>query len=142
MLIAKTPSSSAPVLLNPALTMRPRNPEIAPLSALTSGSSSIVAPSTASSSDTGASSSTPKSGARAHGGGGGGGSALASAATEVETLVGSYSTTVAGTQYAGSVEEQNSSYVASVPNVSGATATGASMIEAENNLTTRIDELV
>jgi len=49
---------------------------------------------------------------------------------------------VGGTQYAGSVEEQDGSYVASVPSVSGATATGASMIDAEDNLTTRIDELV
>jgi len=40
------------------------------------------------------------------------------------------------------VEEQGGSYVASVPNVSGATATGATLIEAENNLTVRIDELV
>jgi hypothetical protein len=60
----------------------------------------------------------------------------------VETLVGGYSVTVGGTQYAGSVQEQNGSYVASVPNVSGATATGNSMIAAENSLTTRIDELV
>jgi predicted RNase H-like HicB family nuclease len=60
----------------------------------------------------------------------------------VETLVGTYSTTVAGTQYAGSVEEQDGSYVASVLNVSGATATGTSMIDAEDNLTVRIDELV
>jgi predicted RNase H-like HicB family nuclease len=29
-----------------------------------------------------------------------------------------------------------------VPNVSGATATGATLMEAENNLTIRIDELV
>ena len=56
--------------------------------------------------------------------------------------MGGYSVTVGGTQYAGSVQEQNGSYVASVPNVSGATATGNSMIAAENSLTTRIDELV
>jgi predicted RNase H-like HicB family nuclease len=60
----------------------------------------------------------------------------------VETLVGSYSTTVGGTQYAASVEEQGGSYVASVPNVGGATAPGATLIEAENNLAVRIDELV
>ena len=45
-------------------------------------------------------------------------------------------------QYAGSVEEENGAYTASVPNVSGATATGATLMEAENNLTIRIDELV
>jgi len=143
MLIAATSSSSVPVLLNPVLTAQPRIHEIGPLSGTTSGSSSAVTPSSASSSKASTSSSTPNSGdARAHGGGGGAGGASASAASEVETLVGSYSTTVGGTQYAGSVEEQNGSYVASVPSVSGATATGSSMIDAENNLSVRIDELV
>jgi len=143
MLIAATSSSSVPVLLNPMLIAQPRIHEIGPLPATTSGSSSAVTPSLTSSSKTSTSSSTPKSGdARAHGGGGGGGGAAASAASEVETLVGTYFTTVGGTQYAGSVEEQNGSSAASVPSVSGATATGASMIEAENNLTVRIDELV
>jgi hypothetical protein len=142
MLIAAISSSSAPVLLNPMLTAQPRIHEIPALPAITSGSSSAVAPSSTTSSTTSTSSSTPSSGARGHGGGGGGGSAAASAASEVETLVGSYSTTVGGTQYAASVEKQDGSYVASVPNVSGATATGASLIDAENNLTVRIDELV
>lgn len=141
MLIATTSSSSAPVLLNPALTLRPKMPSIGVLSATTSGSSSVVTPSPASSSKTSTSGSTPKSDeGRPHGGGGGG--AAASAASEVETVVGTYSTTVSGTQYAGSVEEEGGSYEASVPNVSGATASGATMIEAENNLTVRIDELV
>ena len=143
MLIAAISSSSAPVLLNPVLTGRTRIHEIGPLPSTTSGYSAAVAPAPANSSNTNASSSTPHSGgARAHGGSGGGGGAAANAASEVETLVGSYSTTVGGTQYAGSVEEQNGSYVASVPSLSGATATGATLIEAENNLTIRIDELV
>lgn len=152
MLIAATSSSSAPVLLNPALTLRPRIPEIGSLAALTSesssGSSSAVAPSSDSSSNTTPSHSAPTSAAREHGGGRGGGDAAESAAStasttsEVETLVDSYSITVGGTQYAGSVEEENGSFVALVPNVSGATATGSTMIEAENNLTLRIDELV
>jgi hypothetical protein len=143
MLIAAISSSSAPVLLNPVLTARPRIHEIASLPDTTSGSSAAVAPSPANSSNTGTSSPGPHSGvARAQGGGSGAGGAAATAASAVETLVGSYTTTVGGTQYAGSVEEQNGSYVASVPNLGGATATGASMIEAENNLTTRIDELV
>jgi predicted RNase H-like HicB family nuclease len=54
----------------------------------------------------------------------------------------SYSTTVAGTQYSGSVAESGGEYVASVTSLSGATASGSSLIAAENNLTTRIDELV
>jgi predicted RNase H-like HicB family nuclease len=53
-----------------------------------------------------------------------------------------FSTTVAGTQYSGSVEEFDGEYVASVSSLSGATASGSSLIEAENNLTVRIDELV
>lgn len=141
MLIAATSSSSAPVLLNPVVIAQPRIHESVPLAALTQGSSPAVAPSSAGSSETGTSNSTPHSGhVRAHGGGGG--RVAASVASEVETLVGGYSVTVGGTQYAGSVQEQNGSYVASVPNVSGATASGDSMIAAENNLTIRIDELV
>jgi hypothetical protein len=37
---------------------------------------------------------------------------------------------------------RNGTYTASVSNVSGATATGATLLDAENNLTIRIDELV
>jgi len=33
-------------------------------------------------------------------------------------------------------------YVASVPALSGATASGSSLVAAENNLTIRVDELV
>jgi len=39
------------------------------------------------------------------------------------------------------VEEENGVYTASVSSLGGATATGSSMIEAENNLAVRIDEL-
>ena len=54
----------------------------------------------------------------------------------------SYSTTVAGTHYSGSVEKTGSSYVASVSGLAGASASGSSETAAENNLTQRIDELV
>jgi predicted RNase H-like HicB family nuclease len=54
----------------------------------------------------------------------------------------SYSTTVGGTQYSGSVQESGGEYTASVPNLQGATATGATEQAAENNLDARIDELV
>jgi predicted RNase H-like HicB family nuclease len=57
-------------------------------------------------------------------------------------MVTSYSTTVGGTQYSGGVEESGGDYVASVPGLSGATASGSSLVAAENNLTVRIDELV
>jgi predicted RNase H-like HicB family nuclease len=50
--------------------------------------------------------------------------------------------TVGGKQYAGSVVESDGAYTASVPNLIGATVTGASEQAAENNLNARIDELV
>jgi predicted RNase H-like HicB family nuclease len=57
-------------------------------------------------------------------------------------LVSSYSTTVNGTRYSGSVEQSGSEYTASVASLPGATATGTSLEAAENNLSARIDELV
>jgi predicted RNase H-like HicB family nuclease len=54
----------------------------------------------------------------------------------------SYSTTVGGTQYAGSVQESDGEYTASVPNLAGATAGGSTALEAANNLDASIDELV
>jgi hypothetical protein len=54
----------------------------------------------------------------------------------------SFSTTVGGTQYTGSVEESGGEYTASVTNLAGATVTGSSDLAAENNLAARIDELV
>ena len=63
-----------------------------------------------------------------------------SAAEEMD--VSSYSTTIAGKQYSGSVEESGGQYTASVPNLAGATASGSSLAAAENNLDLRIDELV
>jgi predicted RNase H-like HicB family nuclease len=67
---------------------------------------------------------------------------VSGASAEEETMVSDYSTTVAGTQYSGSVEESGREYTASVPNLAGATATGSSIEAAENNLDNRIDELV
>jgi hypothetical protein len=40
------------------------------------------------------------------------------------------------------VEEAGGKYVASVTGLSGATASGSSLLAAENNLAVRIDELV
>jgi hypothetical protein len=54
----------------------------------------------------------------------------------------SFTTTVAGTEYSASVAESSGSYEASVSSLPGATASGTSLIAAENNLTIRIDELV
>jgi hypothetical protein len=143
MLIAATPSSSNPVVLNPVLLTQPGTQASGSSPVKSSRSSSPAVSSQTSSSAAGASSpAASSSGGHTRVSGGGGGGAAAAAAAEVETLVGSYATTVNGTQYAGSVEEENGAYTASVPNVSGATATGASEMEAENNLTIRIDELV
>ena len=54
----------------------------------------------------------------------------------------SYSTSVAGQQYWGSVERAGGDYTATVPNLAGATASGSSQQSAEDNLNARIDELV
>jgi hypothetical protein len=61
---------------------------------------------------------------------GGNAASAAGSSAQEETQVTSYSTSVAGQQYWGSVEK------------SGATAAGLSEQAAENNLNTRIDELV
>jgi hypothetical protein len=71
-----------------------------------------------------------------------GGAALAaSQVTELITDVG-FSTVVHGKTYAADVTYSNGEYVATDGNISGATASGNSVVEAENNLINRIDELV
>jgi len=72
----------------------------------------------------------------------GGGRASENSSTIAEEIATSFSTTVGGKQYTGSVEESDGEYTASVPNLAGATATGSSEQAAENNLAARIDELV
>lgn len=127
-------TSSTPRLLNPALVARSAK-----------SSSSAAQPAAAAPSSTSASTnSTPAAPARtsqAHSGGGGGGGG-SSAASEAETLVSGYSTTVAGKQYSGSVEQSGSTYTASVAGLTGATASGSTLTAAENALNNRIDELV
>jgi hypothetical protein len=49
---------------------------------------------------------------------------------------------VGGTQYAGLVGQSGGEYTASVASVLGATGSGSTELAAENNLNTRIDELV
>jgi predicted RNase H-like HicB family nuclease len=60
----------------------------------------------------------------------------------VAALTTSYSTTVAGKSYSGSVQESDGSYVASIPNLPGASASGSSVQSAENNLNVVVDSLV
>jgi hypothetical protein len=109
--------------------------------AATSAATALAAPATA---DPSAPATTTTSTATAARSGRGhaseGASASSGAAEEMQET--SFSTTVAGTQYSGSVAESGGEYVASVASLSGATASGSSLISAENSLTIRIDELV
>jgi hypothetical protein len=60
---------------------------------------------------------------------------------QVATLAATYSTTVAGKSYPGSVEESGGIYIASVPSPPGITATGPSVASAERNLNIKLDAL-
>jgi hypothetical protein len=68
--------------------------------------------------------------------------AAASANAAIDDSATDYTTTVGGTQYTGSVEQSDGQFVATIPNLPGASATGSSLESAENNLTARIDALV
>ena len=59
----------------------------------------------------------------------------------VSSLTASHSTTVAGKSYSLTVEESGGTYVASVPNPPGASATGSSPQVAEINLDIKLDTL-
>lgn len=52
-----------------------------------------------------------------------------------------YTTTVGGKSYSGSVEQSGGQYSVSIPNLPGASASGSSVQEAENNLNVKIDTL-
>ena len=66
----------------------------------------------------------------------------AASAAAASLLSQTYSTTVGGKSYSGSVEQSGGQYVVSIPNVPGATASGSSAQAAENALTLKIDILV
>ena len=61
--------------------------------------------------------------------------------SQVAALTISYSTSVAGKSYSGSVEESDGTYTASVMTVPEAVATGSSIESADTNLTAVIDAL-
>jgi len=61
--------------------------------------------------------------------------------TQVSTIAASYSTTVGGRSYAGSVEESGGRYTASVPMPPGVSASGASVQSAEDKLNIILDTL-
>jgi len=103
MLIAATSSSTGPMILNPA--------QITPIKTQTTASSTKLPASFSTATSSPAASSAPTASAPAISSSGGhghvsGGGASASAAAEVESLAGTYTTTVGGTQYSGSVEEE------------------------------------
>jgi predicted RNase H-like HicB family nuclease len=56
-------------------------------------------------------------------------------------MAASYSVTVGGKSYSGSVEESGGSYTASISNLPGATASGSSVQSAEDNLDAKLDAL-
>jgi hypothetical protein len=114
-------AAATPQVLNPALADRSASTAAQPAPSTSSQASSPSSIDSASS---------------------GGGSSGESASALSSTRLPSYSATVAGTQYTGSVEESGGKYTVSVPNLPGATASGLSMVAAENALTFRIDELV
>jgi hypothetical protein len=70
----------------------------------------------------------------------GGTAAVASASAAL--ISSSYSTTVGGKSYSGSISQSNGTYTVSVPNLPGASVSGSSLQAAENALTVRIDTLV
>jgi hypothetical protein len=75
------------------------------------------------------------------GGAGGGGGSAAGAASSLVAEGTAYSTTVGGKSYAGSVQEADGVYVASIPNLPGASTSGASAQQAEETLNTLISIL-
>jgi hypothetical protein len=126
--------SSGATVLNPAMIARP--------SARTTALPAVEqAPSANSTTSASSGASAP---AKAASGGGSHAHAAAAApsASSTEEIATSYSTTVGGKQYSGSVEESEGEYTASVTNLARATASGSTALAAEENLYTRIDELV
>lgn len=123
-------AASTATVLNPVAVSRSTAASSSASSTPANASSGTAATSTAS---TTSSAKTSRSG-----GGGGGGS---SAAQEVQQAT-SFSTTVAGKQYSGSVNQSNGQYTASIPGLAGASASASSMQAAEDALTLRINEIV
>jgi len=64
-----------------------------------------------------------------------------SSSSQATAMAASYSVTVGGKSYSGSVEESGGSYTASISNLPGATASGSSVQSAEDNLDAKLDAL-
>jgi hypothetical protein len=65
----------------------------------------------------------------------------AASLVQVTTIAATYSTTLAGTSYPGSVVESGGTFIASVPNPPGITASGLSIQSAEYNLDIKLDAI-
>jgi hypothetical protein len=65
----------------------------------------------------------------------------AASSVHVATVAASYSATVSGKNYPGSVVESGGVYIASVPNPPGASASGSSVESAESNLSIKLDAI-
>jgi len=131
-------TSSAPVL-NPVHFARSSSAVSAVSATSATSSSSASSASTAAQATASTGSAAPakssKGGGASGGGAGGGGNVVA------ETMAATFSTSVGGKQYSGSVEKSGTEYSASVGNLAGASASGSSIQSAENNLTMKIDVL-
>ena len=126
-------SSMPPIGANTSTPTAPRSSSSATVSAAAPPSAPATKPTTQSSS---AAVSSPSSS------GGSSSAPSASSSAQAAALSAVYSDTVGGKSYSGSVAESNGEYVASVPNLPGASANGSSVQSAENNLNTVIDALV
>jgi hypothetical protein len=123
-------------ILSAASTSQVSNPVPTDRSATISTTALPAPPTSAQASSSSGNSSHPSS--ESSGGGSNGESNSALSMTRLP----SYSTTVAGAHYTGSIEESGGEYTVSVPSLAGVSASGSSMAAAENALNFRIDELV
>lgn len=138
MLIGVPAVSSAATMFNPVLAAKQTSGTQAGRQAAPSPSLPLRARSVT------AASSSARAPDRAEAGGGSNaaGGAASAASILAKDFATVYTATIAGKLYSGSVSKSDGDYVASVPSVTGAIASGSSQQLAENNLNTRIDAIV
>lgn len=144
--VSSSPSNSLPLISRvpiPANTGSAVTASAVPFPADTatiSAAGKAASASTSSPASSASPSSSAKSGAVRSGGGGGGGSISAS---QISSLMAtSFSVSVNGTNYSGSVLDSNGEYTATAAGVAGASGSGNSEIAAENALELSLSELV
>jgi len=143
-MIISSVSSAAPAMtvLNPVAASKPASGASSSAAVSTAPAKASASANSTSSSSSSSTAAPAKTSSGKGGGGGGGGAAVSTASSTAEEIAGSYSVTLGGKQYSGSVEESGGVYTASVGNLPGASASGSSAQAAEDNLTMRINELV